>query len=374
MEVNKTEAASQPTIAIMTMHDQHRPFRGNHFNFIDLIRTGKEMGAKVYVVTARDVQLSNRTIKSFVYNADTKTWTKKPLPLPQVIYNRIPSRRDEQLPEVQQTIAACLKHTKLRIFNPNFFNKWTLYEWLGNAKATKKYIPATCKFAEFQDLEAMLQQYSCVYLKPVLGKAGKGIMKIDFEGFKSSLPYLLYIQNKKKSNLTRYGRMHVLWSKLKQQIGDEDYIIQQGITSASYKQRPFDLRVLVQKNNKGRWSLTGIGARVAGNLSITTHVPRGGSIDEPEKLLNLTFGTENGKHILYQVRQSALTIARQIEKASGHNMGEMSLDLGIDTAGQIWFFEANSRPMKFDEPDIRKKSLEQIIKYCEYLSQSRKKK
>jgi hypothetical protein len=67
-------------------------------------------------------------------------------------------------------------------------------------------------------------------------------------------------------------------------------------------------------------------------------------------------------------------IARQIEKAAGQTLGEMSMDLGVDRDGALWFFEANSKPMKFDEPHIRKKSLEQIIHYCMYLSKKRKQK
>ncbi len=43
------------------------------------------------------------------------------------------------------------------------------------------------------------------------------------------------------------------------------------------------------------------------------------------------------------------------------------MDLGIDSEGVLWFFEANSRPMKFDEPLIRKKSLERIFHYSDYL-------
>jgi hypothetical protein len=360
------------SIAILTMHDEHRPFRGNHFNFIDLIRTGKELGAKVCVITAKDIKLGKPKIKSFVYNTETKNWSQKMIPLPCVIYNRIPSRKDELQPDVQQAIQACMKHTKIRLFNPSFFNKWTLFEWLNKAKATKKYIPATRKFTQLNELETMLRQHSLVYLKPARGKAGKGIMKVEFSP--TEMPYRLHIQYMRKTRISMHHNIIDLGVKLKQQIGMEEYIVQQGIRLAKYNNRAFDLRVLVQKNAKGIWSLTGIGARIAGSLSITTHVPRGGSIDEPEKLLKITFGNDHGKQIMRRVRLSSYSIAKQIEKASGHTMGEMSLDLGVDTSGQIWFFEANSRPMKFDEPEIRKKSLERIIQYSEYLTQSRKKK
>jgi hypothetical protein len=293
-------------------------------------------------------------------------------PLPFVIYNRIPSRMDELQPEVQQTIQACMKHAKISLFNPSFFNKWTLFEWLSKAKATKQFIPATRMLSKFDELETMLRRYGLVYLKPARGKAGKGIMKIELTY--SDHPYRLHIQHNKKSRISAYRTITDLGIKLKQIIGFEEYIVQQGIHLARYNNRAFDLRVLVQKNASGLWSLTGIGARIAGNFSITTHVPRGGSIDEPQKLLNITFGHEAGKLIMQRVKFSAIAIAKQIEKAAKHNMGEMSLDLGIDTAGQIWFFEANSRPMKFDEPEIRKKSLERIIQYSDYLTHTRKKK
>jgi hypothetical protein len=218
----------------------------------------------------------------------------------------------------------------------------------------------------------MLQRYGLVYLKPVRGKAGRGIMKIELTH--SEFPYRLHIQQKQKSRISAHRSMMDLGTKLKQRIGLEEYIVQQGIHLAKFNNRAFDLRVLVQKNAKGVWSLTGIGARIAGDFSITTHVPRGGSIDKPRKLLNITFGNIIGNRILQQVKISAYAIAKQIEKAAKQTFGEMSLDLGIDTSGQIWFFEANSRPMKFDEPEIRKRSLERIIQYSNYLTYSRKKK
>ncbi|WP_438447535.1 YheC/YheD family endospore coat-associated protein [Gorillibacterium sp. sgz5001074] len=362
----------QSFIAILTMDDDERPFRGNHRNFIDLIHAGREQGATVYVTRVKDLKLGQKKINGFLYQTETRTWSQTMVPFPQVVYNRIPNRKDEQSPEVQQVIKACMKHSKLKMFNPSFFYKWTLFEWLNKSKVTKKYVPATKKLAHAEELEQMLAQYPSVYLKPVKGKAGSGIMRVERPKSKGA-PYILRVQAQKKSRVTHHATVAKLWSSIKPLIGSEEYIVQQGITLASFENRPYDLRVLVQKNSKGEWDLTGVGARVAGKLSITTHVPRGGSINEPEKVLTAAFGSEAAKRTLQRIKRASLSIARQIEKASGHTLGEMSMDLGVDTSGQIWFFEANSRPMKFDEPDIRKKSLDRIIEYSIYLSKKRKK-
>ena len=85
-------------------------------------------------------------------------------------------------------------------------------------------------------------------------------------------------------------------------------------------------------------------------------------------MLEGTFGTERAATILKSVPTTALLIARQIERASGITLGEMSMDLGVDDNGGLWFFEANSRPMKFDEPAIRKLSLERIFQYAQHVA------
>ncbi|GIP38266.1 endospore coat-associated protein YheD [Paenibacillus sp. J31TS4] len=362
----------QPVLAILTMDDQTRPFRGNHVNFIDLIRTGREMGVFVVVATVRDIKLANRRINCYLYHPETKTWSQRLLPLPRVFYNRIPSRKDELQPEVQQTIRSLLRHPQTNLFNPYFFNKVSLFEWITKAKETRKFVPATKKLDSLKDLQTALRNHDTIYLKPARGKAGSGIMRIEKTNTGGKPSFRISMQNDNRALVTQQGTLSGLWEQLKETIKTEDYILQQGIALASHQNRPFDLRVLMQKNGQGNWTLTGIGARVAGKRSITTHVPRGGSIDEPGRLLAASFGKDQAAVLLRRVKRAAGRIAKQIEKASGHPLGEMSMDLGIDTAGHIWFFEANSRPMKFDEPDIRQRSLEHIIQYALYLSRQRK--
>lgn len=372
MEIMLHDGSPQLVIAILTMGDSERPFRGNHQNFIDLIRVGRERGAMVYVTRVQDLKLNQKRINGFLYQPESRSWNQVLVPFPHVIYNRIPNRKDEQRPEVQQLLKACLKHTGVRLFNPTFFYKWTLFEWLNKSKLTRKYVPTTKRLSSSNDLESILAIHEEVYLKPVKGKAGAGIMRVEHSKQKHS-PYVLRVQATKKSHVSSYPTFAKLWSTIKSNVGSEEYIAQQGINLTCYEERPFDLRVLIQKNSQGEWGISGVGARVAGKSSITTHVPRGGSIQDPEMVLTAALGSETAKHTLVKVRQSALAIARQIEKASGHLLGEMSMDLGVDTTGQIWFFEANSRPMKFDETDIRKKSLERLIEYSQYISKSKKK-
>ncbi|MEK8126804.1 YheC/YheD family protein [Paenibacillus filicis] len=360
----------RPILAILTYADEKRIFRGNQENFIDLIRAGEERGVLVYVMTTADFKLRGKQAIGYKYRASTKSWKRELLPLPNVIYNRIPYRKFEALPEVQQVIQTCMRHREVKFFNPSFFNKWTLFEWLNKSRRTKPYIPETKRLSSSDDIDKLLQAYPSLYLKPIRGKAGKGIMKVSrTEGKSKPRQFELSIQDKTESHISRYPSVTQLWSQVRELVGSKDYIVQQGIVLSSYKRRPFDLRVLVQKNYRGAWTITGIGARLAGKLSITTHVPRGGSIDNPRKLLTHAFGQAESKRIIRSAKRAALIIAKHVESSSGQTLGEMSMDLGVDSDGHIWLFEVNSKPMKFDEPPIRQKSLENLIRYSIFLSQ-----
>jgi hypothetical protein len=367
------EVDQKPTLAILTVQDTKKGLRGNHKNFLDLIRTGQELGAEVYVTTATDLKLTGKKVIGYRYDFLNNMWSKELLPSPHVVYNRVPYRNMEMQPEVQQTIQACIRSNQVALFNPSFFNKWTLFEWLNKSRVTRTYIPDTQMLSSAYELDRMLREYPIVYLKPIKGKAGKGIMRLERRLNGRIGEYrLLCVQDNKQLYDATHMSIETLWRDISIFRGSKEYIIQQGIPLTSFKKRAYDLRVLIQKTSKGQWSVSGIGARVAGKLSITTHVPRGGSIDDPLKLLASAFGQQEADLIMKRTKEAALVIAKQIEISSAQQLGEMSMDLGIDTSGRIWFFEANSKPMKFDEPAIRQKSLERIIRYSLFLTKKAK--
>lgn len=356
--------------AILTVDEPGGDFRGNRSNFADLIRTGQAMGFIVYVLTTKELLLHRKKLKGYLFNRETGQWQQALLPFPHIIYNRIPQREDEMQPVIRQKILACRRHSRVTLFNPSFFNKWQLFEWLRKSSRTRPFIPTTRRLVNVSGLGRLMQRHSYLYLKPESGKAGKGIMTVSVQHEKT-LPYRLKIQEDKTSSTYNCASLQKLWSRIQKQSGGAAYIAQQGIRLASFKDRRFDLRALVQKNKLGVWELTGLGARLAGATSITTHVPRGGRIEDPEKLLTYSFDAEQAHMLLQKVKRTTVLIARQIERASGQRLGEMSMDLGVDNDGHLWFFEANSKPMKFDEPHIRQKSLERIFQYSAFLARKK---
>lgn len=354
-----------PLIGILAAKGTNFPFLGNQRNFIDLILTGQKQGAIVYVFTPDQINWEQEQINGWIYQSSTKKWMMLRFPFPNVIYNRICNRQMEATSTIKDTLNKFKGYShRITLFNPHFFNKQDIFEHLQNSDTLSQQLPDTEPLYSKKNLQAMLQKHSAVYLKPTKGKAGLGIIKISRDPHTNR--YLFTTQTNTRVQHKRTSSFNKLWELFKEKRIPSPYIIQQGIDLAKLAGRPFDFRVLVQKNLSGQWALTGIGTRVAGHQRITTHVPRGGRIESSTYVLEQLYPNQT-EEMLKRIRQLALSLAKEIERPYTL-LGEMSMDIGMDQQGGLWFFEANAKPMKFDEPTIRSKSLKNIIDYSKYLT------
>lgn len=350
-----------PLIGIMTV-GFGSTFRGNRENFKDIFLTGKKLGALVFVFTPASIDWEKNSVRGFIYDEKQGVWAESEFPFPHVVYNRVPSRKEEMKDEVSSALTKISSMPGVTLFNMHFFNKQALFNSLGRLEQTQHFLPETRKLDTLTRLRSFCARYPVVYLKPVTGKAGKGIMRLER---KSNLWQLRRVYA--RTSITRHFlTVDAAWDYIEPHLQKKKYIIQQGISLARYKGRPFDVRVLVQKNGHGEWGITGIGIRQAGAQSITTHVPRGGSIQSPSRVFNYLFG-ENSTSIFAKIEDVALTVAHSLTDEIGC-LAEMSMDLGLTEEGILWFFEANAKPEKFDEPAIRQSSLKTLIQYAQYVS------
>lgn len=353
-----------PLIGILTSSKSGQPFGGRISNFIDIIRAAHAKGAIVFVFTPKHVNWQAEKIKGYLYHPASKQWKACLFPFPNVVYNRIPTRDQERTPQAVECIRKLMAVPNLTLFNPHFFNKFELYQLLKQDHVLKQYLPETIALKSANDLEHMLAKHKIVYLKPTKGKAGAGIMRVIQS---TNNQFLLFVQGKSTMRRIVCTSVAELLRKVKEYGMASPYIIQQGIRLAKINRCPFDFRVLVQKNGQGEWEVAGLGMRVAGVNRITTHVPRGGRIERPAKVLQQLFTKQEASQIKHEVEQLSISIAKRLEQHYIH-LGEMSMDIGLDSRGNLWFFEANSKPMKFDEPDIRRRSLNNLIYYAQFLT------
>ncbi|WP_180954605.1 YheC/YheD family protein [Bacillus sp. V5-8f] len=349
-----------PFIGILTVSGEDS-FLGNRSNFTDIIETGRKLGALAYVIAVEDIDWESGTVVGSIFDDERKIWVRQSMPFPHIVYNRIPNRTAENKQHVKSTLEKLSALKTITLYNPHFFEKSQLYDILQKDKKVSVFLPETVSFSR-ENLVNMAAKHPILYMKPTNGKAGRGIYQLQRKDDRFVLQYQL-----KKKKINRfYQTVYGLYDAVRR-IMKEPYLIQQGICLATYQERIFDIRALAQKDGQGEWGITGMGIRIAGIGGITTHVPRGGTIGDPENILSAVFPETDSKSMIKSIHDMVLTIARVLEK-EWPTLAECSMDIGIDKSGKMWFIEANSKPEKFDEPHIRNLSLKRIIEFAQHKS------
>jgi len=319
----------------------------------------------------QDVNWSDETVGGYFMTA-SGGWVRKTVPLPDVVYNRMGSRRSERLASMEN-LKERFQRRGVPIFNWNFFDKSEVYALLDGETEAEQHVPESITGPTFVQIKEMLQKHRFVYLKPTSGSLGRGIMRITY---KPRSGYYMRYRRNGQNTLLRFGRFIDLQRAIRRRTASlSRYVCQQGIRLAEIDRCPIDFRFHLNKDRSDRWVVAGIGAKKAGRGSVTTHIRNGGKLLTPEQALNLTFGSR-ANEILDTAKRETIKLAEVIERKSKHRVGELGFDIGIDTGGNIWMFEANAKPGRsiFKHPSLKhqgKQSLRHLLDYCLYLSKFR---
>jgi len=201
-------------------------------------------------------------------------------------------------------------------------------------RALARHVPRTRLFSG-SVLRAMLDRYSLVYAKPVHGSLGIGVMRVEKRG-----KHYRYQSGVNKFTFPTFKSM---LKSLRERIRSKPYIIQKGIHLLRHKGRPFDFRVVVQKNFQGRWEATGTAARIAHPRKAVTNGSQGGAISPAPALLKRYVGKRQTPLMIKAMNNMARRAAIQFGRAYPA-MHELGLDIAIDRSLYPWILEANTRP------------------------------
>src|SRR5690606_21341151 len=71
------------------------------------------------------------------------------------------------------------RYNKLTFLNRPLRNKWAIHNILSKDSRFSSYLPKTRFIESMQDVSDMLRHYPLLYLKPINGTGGRGILRIQ---------------------------------------------------------------------------------------------------------------------------------------------------------------------------------------------------
>jgi hypothetical protein len=353
---NGTMWTAGPVYAILA-GSGNGTFVGNRSDFRDLTRTARSRRRFVYVLSASDV--TDEAQWNGYVRVGPRRWICLPCPRPEAIYNRIPTRHLERQEDALRA-KSVIQILNIPMFNPEYFDKAVIYHVVRAARL-QEYLPETSESLSRAELWRMLRSSHSVYLKPSGGSIGHGVIRVE----KNHSSYTLKVLKKSRCFTFHAADGPELWQLLRHHRLPGKYVVQSAVRLVEWQGRPCDVRVLLQKSG-GQWGIVGKGVRVAGENTITTHVPNGGFILDVGQMLQTSFGPDH-QRVEEAIDAMVIRCAEAIDRHYQGRLGEMSMDVGVDEDGRPWFFEANAKPMKFDEPDIRARSLRGVLRFLDEL-------
>ncbi|MDD2620572.1 MAG: YheC/YheD family protein [Syntrophomonadaceae bacterium] len=334
----------------------------------EMLTYAEKRNVLVFFFYADNVDWKHQQIKGYT-SAKNNRWINKVYPMPDIVYNRIRYRSIEGKMQIRNVLQKFEQNQHIYLFNSRFLNKWEIYQAMCQYPAELETFPPTALFNK-QSFKEFLCKYQEVYLKPVNGSVGKGIIKVI-----SVSDHYLYAEAQPKRIIwKKYSSFKNLYEQLKRlDVMDNQYLVQKAIDLATYDGKIFDLRSQMQKNGQGEWVLTGIAVRIAGKDRIVTHIPNGGCAASYDQVISHIFGNypEKTEGLKSQLTRIGAQIPQILERELGIRLAVLSIDIGVDAEGKMWVIEVNSKPASFDEDDIRQKHLKFLIDYCLYITRNK---
>ncbi|WP_203556338.1 YheC/YheD family protein [Bacillus sp. B15-48] len=360
------ENSGQKTIAVLTEireNDDKEPSFGNIHAFCEeLNQLVTKARGLFYVFSLKGI--SQKTIHGFRFDEDK--WVKTELPFPQIIYNRIHSRKTESGKKYAAFLQK-MKELNITVFNERFLSKWEVHQWLSQQKNLLRYLPETSLFSE-PNLAKLIDEYDELYLKPVTGSQGRGIIWLtshDKHIEKVSANHDGLVQE-------LFTSQTELFQALKK-LNYRPYLIQQGIPLLQHEGKRIDFRVLCHRTTNQQWKVTSNVARLSAENHFASNVALGGEILRPHQALVPFMGTRSAQSKLELMKELALECANCIAERIQCSVGELGIDIGVDEDGELWLIEVNSKPSKQTEKrsGTIRPSAKAIFEYCTYCIENR---
>ncbi|MBO7745302.1 YheC/YheD family protein [Paenibacillus sp. MWE-103] len=354
----------QPVLGILTLYLNDRGLMEEKPIYARMTEAGKSLGLEIFVFTPADVNFETNRIHAHQYDPTAKSWSRRWRSFPHMIYDRCRIQKSHRFAQLGQFRR---KYGHLTFLNRVLRNKYTVYKTLGREERFRPHLPLTRLYENQSDLAELIRKYPLIYLKPINGTGGRGILRIERE---QTGTFLIQGRDQSRRIISprRVGLTGLHGRLAKWNLKENRYLVQQGIQLKLPNGRVHDYRMLVQKNRGGEWEVTGCAGRIGASGSITSNLHGGGQAAKMRTLLGDWIRNEDTvTSVVRKAEEFGVDVAAYLEKSYGR-LCELALDLAIDRKGQIWLLEVNPKPSRevFIQAGERETYRRAIVRPLEY--------
>lgn len=312
------------------------------FRMIPIANYLREYGIELLVYSPKHINPETKMVMGYLVGKEN--FIPKVFPIPQVNGNWYTgasrSKLTHTMPKddfrqwkVQQHIATYPPYALCSFVK----NKLTTYETFKEHPAILQPMTELYQGNQAQ-IESLLATSPIVFFKPWKGNKGDNIyiLKQYQQGFK--INYYL----KRKIETFNFKRLEDACIFIKEKTAKKKFIIQQGIDSVLYEQRPFIFRtILLNDGNHWHWIHKAVVAKHKSDIANTT---QDSTNFFTKDLLTEVFGQEEAAQLLRKLKFICFSINDVLCNKFSDPLNENAFDLMIDKQKNFYLIELNTQP------------------------------
>lgn len=310
------------------------------------------------------VNLQTEHVTGEKYCANEQKWIEDEFPLPKLLYDRCFYSNEISYKKDYPIVNWLKSHPNITFIGYGLPNKWKVYSALKTNSDLAPFLPETSLLTNSQMIINELEKSSKIILKPASGSQGKGIIAL----FKHSNGITIQTQKNQKKIVKSISDTLKLTQWLDKVIINRPYLLQPFCSIQDSQGYPFDIRILLQKNEKGNWIEQGRGIRKGKYKHLISNLHGGGTTVPYEKWIKEIPTPQRG-YIEENINKIISILPNTLEESFG-SLFEIGVDISVDQQGQIWLLEVNSKPGRqviLHTHKNKEKVYEAPLLYCKHL-------
>jgi hypothetical protein len=323
-------------------------------------------GIEMYRFTPLSIDPLTEKVHGEQFNSESQSWVPCTFDIPNFIYDRCFYHRDSRSKKSKPIVQWLKKRPDITFLGNGFPSKWELYSRLHAHPLLSPYTVKTTKAASIHDFIDCLKAEKNIILKPETGSCGRGIYMV--KQTKNSI----VIQDTAKEKSTRVVKSKAeLTDWIKTLLRTQSYLCQPLLSLRTPSGQPFDVRLLLQKNENNEWTERGRGVRIGEKGTFIANISAGATIipfaewfskiPKPQQVL---------------INDGMDTILSALPYYLDEQFGplfEIGLDMGVTPEGAVWILDINSKPGRKvvveTAPHEAEKLYHAPLRYCRYLAE-----
>lgn len=332
--------------------------------FTEIARRAKKHHIKCYRFVPSKINPHTEMVEGELFLHEQGHWEKANFPIPNILYDRCFYKEEFHSKQCKAIVNWLKTNDKAEFLGFGLPNKLQLYEALAHTKLSP-YLPKTLAAVSPETILSFLQDWQRVMMKPIDGSQGNGIYYMEKQG-KQVIVKIDKGERQVEKTLDKDTFLH--W--LRRVLSKKKFLLQPYYPLTNENKEPYDIRSLLQKDEKGEWQTIGKGVRVGKKERIISNVSAGGSIMNYEAWLQ-RLEPANKQFIIEEVEDILKTLPSLVENKFPP-LYELGVDIGIARDLSIWILDINSKPGRKvilqNHPELKELLYESPLRYARFIA------